>query len=48
LELELIVNNVDQLKQIIEDISIKFPNIIRSYMYFRVVKSHKWVELPEE
>jgi len=48
LELEMIVNNVDQLKQIIEDISIKFPNIIRSYMYFRVVKSHKWVELPEE
>ena len=47
LELEMIVDNVDQLKQIIEDISIKFPNIIRNYMYFRVVKSHKWVEIPE-
>ena len=48
LELELIVKNLDQLKQIIEEISIKFPKMIRSYMYFSVAKSHKWVELPEE
>ena len=48
LELEMIVNNVDQLKQIIEDISIKFPNIIRNYIYFRVVKSHKWVDIADE
>lgn len=48
LELELIVKNVDQLKQIIEDISIKFPKMIRSYIYFSVAKSHKWVDIPEE
>jgi DNA-binding Lrp family transcriptional regulator len=48
LELELIVKNVDQLKQIIEEISIKFPKMIRSYMYFSVEKSHKWIEMPEE
>ena len=48
LELEIIVNNVNQLKQIIEEISIKFPKMIRSYMYFSVTKSHKWVEMPEE
>jgi len=48
LELELIVKNVDQLKQIIEEISIKFPKMIRSYMYFSVAKSHKWVDMPEE
>ncbi len=48
LELELIVKNVDQFKQIIEEISIKFPKMIRSYMYFSVAKSHKWVEMPEE
>ena len=48
LELEIIVKNVDQLKQIIEEISIKFPKMIRSYMYFSVTKSHKWVEMPEE
>ena len=48
LELELIVKNVDQLKQIIEDISSKFPKMIRSYTYFSVEKSHKWVDIPEQ
>jgi DNA-binding Lrp family transcriptional regulator len=48
LELELIVRNMDQLKQIIEDISIKFPKMIRSYTYFSVAKSHKWTDMPEE
>jgi DNA-binding Lrp family transcriptional regulator len=48
LELELIVENVDQLKHIIEDISMKFPEMIRSYVYFSVEKSHKWIEMPEE
>lgn len=48
LELELIVKNVDQLKQIIEDLSSKFPKMIRSYTYFSVAKSHKWVDMPEE
>ena len=47
LELELIVKNVNQLKQIIEDISSKFPKMIRSIMYFSVEKSHKWVDIPE-
>jgi len=47
LELELIVKNVDQLKQIIEDLSTKFPKMIRSYTYFSIVKSHKWVDMPE-
>jgi Lrp/AsnC family transcriptional regulator for asnA, asnC and gidA len=48
LELELIVENIDQLKQIIEEISIKFPKIIRNYIYFSISKSHKWFEMPEE
>jgi DNA-binding Lrp family transcriptional regulator len=48
LELELIVKNVDQLKQIIEDISSKFPKMIRSYTYFSVAKLYKWVDMPEE
>jgi Lrp/AsnC family transcriptional regulator for asnA, asnC and gidA len=47
LELELIVKDVTQLNQIIEDICIKFPKIIRNYSYFRVVKSHKWVNVPD-
>jgi Lrp/AsnC family transcriptional regulator for asnA, asnC and gidA len=48
LELELIVNNVNQLKQIVEDISSKFPTMIRSYTYFSVEESHKWIDMPEE
>jgi len=48
LELEFIVKNFDQLKQIIEGISSKFPKIIRSYTYFSVAKSHKWVDMPEK
>jgi len=47
LELELIVKNLNQLKEIIEDISIKFPKMIRNYTYFSVAKSHKWVDIPE-
>jgi DNA-binding Lrp family transcriptional regulator len=46
LELELIVKDVTQLNKIIEDIYIKFPKIIRSYSYFKVVKSHKWINVP--
>jgi Lrp/AsnC family leucine-responsive transcriptional regulator len=48
LELELIVKDVIQLKQIIEDLSHKFPTMIRSYKYFSVAKSYKWVDMPEE
>ena len=48
LELELIVKNVDQLKQIIEDLLSKFPKMIRSYSYFRIAKSHKWTDMPEK
>jgi len=47
LELELIVKNVNQLKQIIEDLSTKFPKMIRSYSYFSVAKSYKWIDIPE-
>jgi Lrp/AsnC family leucine-responsive transcriptional regulator len=48
LELELIVKNINQLKQIIEDISFKFPSMIRNHTYFSVANSHKWVDMPEE
>ena len=45
LELELIVRNINQLHEIIEDIHSKFPKIIRSYSYFRVLKQYKWFDL---
>jgi len=45
LELELIVRNINQLHEIIEDLQLKFPKVIRNYDYFRVVKQHKWYTL---
>ena len=48
LELEFILRNTRQLRQIIEDLYTKFPETIRSYSYFYVVKSHKWVNVPEK
>ncbi len=45
LEFEINVVNINQLHNIIEDIHSKFPKIIRSYSYFRVVKFYKWFNL---
>jgi Lrp/AsnC family transcriptional regulator for asnA, asnC and gidA len=45
LELEINVRNIKQLNDIIEDLHSKFPKIIRSYSYFRVVKIYKWFSL---
>ena len=32
---------------IIEDLTIKFPNAIKNYTYFSVIKTHKWNYMPE-
>ena len=45
LELEWIFEDVNHLNRIIEDIHSKFPRIIRSYKYIRVVKPHKFLEI---
>ena len=45
LEIEFNVKSIGQLHEIIEDLHSKFPKIIRSYSYFRVVKFHKWFNL---
>lgn len=41
LELEIWLKNANQLFQIIEDITSKFPKIIRNYTYFTVLEMHK-------
>jgi Lrp/AsnC family transcriptional regulator, regulator for asnA, asnC and gidA len=41
LELEFYLNNITQLHQIVEDLFIKFPKVIRNYTYFIVIKEHK-------
>jgi len=45
LELEFLLKDVDQLHQIIEDISTKFHKNIRNYSYFRLVEPHKYLNL---
>jgi DNA-binding Lrp family transcriptional regulator len=47
-ELVYILKNVKDLHEIIADISRKFPEKIKNYTYFVVVKSHKWEFMPKE
>jgi DNA-binding Lrp family transcriptional regulator len=42
LELELFLRNSDELLQVYEDISQKFPDAIKDFSYFRVVRAHKF------
>jgi DNA-binding Lrp family transcriptional regulator len=41
LEFGFILNNAHQLRQIMEDISNKFPDTIKNYTYFCITKTHK-------
>jgi DNA-binding Lrp family transcriptional regulator len=41
LEVGFILRNTYQLHQIMEDIANKFPNAIKNYTYFSVIKTHK-------
>ena len=47
LELEFIVENADQLYQIIDNLINTFPNIIKNYDYFTILKIHKINYMPE-
>jgi len=47
LELNFIVENVNQFYQIMEDLIIKFPNVIQNYKYFYVSKIHKLQYIPK-
>jgi DNA-binding Lrp family transcriptional regulator len=42
LELAFTLNNINQLHQIMEDLSMKIPDSIRNYKYFSVTKTHKF------
>ena len=42
LELVFALNNANQLHQIMEDLSSKFPNTIRNYKYFSTIKTNKF------
>lgn len=47
LELDLWVNNVDQFHEIMDDLSMKFPNSISNYNYVHDPKLHKMLYIPE-
>ena len=46
LEIEMILRNVNHLHQIFEDISNRFPDCIRTYKYFSVVKMNERQKFP--
>ena len=46
LELEFQLKNIDDVHKIVENISKKFPNIIRNYKYLRVLNVHKSFFIP--
>jgi len=48
LELNLWVENLNQLHQIMDDLSNKFPNSIRNYSYVHDPVIHKMLYIPEE
>ena len=41
LELSFVLNNVNELHQIMGDLSSKFPETIQNYKYHSVTKTHK-------
>jgi Lrp/AsnC family transcriptional regulator for asnA, asnC and gidA len=48
LELNFFLQDVNRLHKFMENLTIKFPDAIKSYTYFSITKSHKWVYMPEE
>ena len=48
LELLFYLENANQLHEIMSDISVKFPDAIKNYSYFSIIKVHKWNYLPEK
>ena len=45
LELTFILNNAIQLHQILEDLSLKFPDAIQNYKYFSIINTHKYFDI---
>jgi len=47
LELDFWTNGIEQFHQIMDDITIKFPNAIKNYTYVHDAKKHKMLYIPE-
>lgn len=46
LELEFYFENVEHLHNVMEDISLKFPESIKNFKYFSYLKNHKYSVIP--
>lgn len=47
LELEFILKNANQLYEVMDDLTLKFPNTIKNFISFSATKTHKWSWMPE-
>ncbi|MCK5112704.1 MAG: Lrp/AsnC family transcriptional regulator [Thermoplasmatales archaeon] len=45
LELEYLLKNTNHLREVIDDITVKFPAVIKNYKYFQIVETHKFLIL---
>jgi Lrp/AsnC family leucine-responsive transcriptional regulator len=48
IELIYILKNTNQLHETMKDLSIKFPDTIKNYIYFSAIKTYKWTWMPEK
>ena len=48
IELIFCLKSVDQLHQFMDELSIRFPDSIKNYVYSSIIESHKWICMPEE
>jgi len=41
------LNDVTKLHEIIKDLSAKFPDSIKNFKYYSLLKNHKWIGIPQ-
>jgi len=47
IEVEFVVKNLEHLREIMDNVKLKFPNAIKNYKYFSVKKVYKIQLMPE-
>ena len=48
LELDFWLKNLEQFHEIMDDLTVKFPDAIRNYSYVHDPKLHKMLYIPKE
>ena len=47
LDFDFLLQNVTQLHETIKDLSAEFPDSIKNFKYYSLLKIHKWIGLPQ-